>query len=338
MKLTFKILLLFITFIISSNIHAQKDTLFLKNKDIIDGKIKDMDKAILHMSTDYSDENFAILWSEIEKLNTNNRFYITLSNRKTIICKIKTIGEDSILLTNGKKHFLCNRSQIVYIKGFEESIRDRVKASIDLGFNMAKANHLIQLNMRSNFEYSDHHWTFVANMNITASKQDSIAPTQMKEASVGVRYAFENDFFFILSSNLLSNTEQALKLRSNANFGLGRFLIHTNKLYLTVATGVGYMHERFSNDTPTKKSFENYVGTELNLFKTNNVSLQTGIIVYRSLTENKRWRSDMNLDVKFNLPLNFYIQNGITVNFDNQPAISGNNVDYNLMVTLGWEF
>lgn len=338
MKLTFKIRLLLFTLFISSTIYAQKDTIFLKNKDIIDGKIKDMDKAILHMSTDYSDENFSILWSEVERLSTTNRFYITLSNRKTIISKIKTIGEDSILLTNGKKNLLCNHSQIVYIKGFEESLKDRIKASIDLGFNMAKANNLVQLNLRSNFDYTDHHWTFTANMNITASKQDSIDPTQMKEAAVGIRYSLENDFFLILASNFLSNTEQALKLRSNANFGIGRFLVHTNKLYLTVASGIGYMDERFSNDTPRKKSFENYLGTELNLFKTDNVSLLTGIIIYRSLTEKKRWRSDMNLDVKFNLPLKFYIQNGITVNYDNQPAIVGNKVDYNIMVTLGWEF
>jgi len=47
---------------------------------------------------------------------------------------------------------------------------------------------------------------------------------------------------------------------------------------------------------------------------------------------------DFSLDTKYDLPLDLYIKLGLTFNYDNQPAIAGNDFDYVLIFSIGWEF
>ena len=64
----------------------------------------------------------------------------------------------------------------------------------------------------------------------------------------------------------------------------------------------------------------------------------TGIDFYSSLSEKKRIRTDYDITLKYDLPLDFYIKLGFTLNYDNQPAIAGNKHDYIFTSGFGWEF
>ena len=76
----------------------------------------------------------------------------------------------------------------------------------------------------------------------------------------------------------------------------------------------------------------------MNFFKFGDLDLLLNVYAYPSLTERGRWRSDGRFDVKYDLPLDFYIRAGVTVNYDNQPAIVGREIDYVLTTGLGWEW
>jgi hypothetical protein len=45
----------------------------------------------------------------------------------------------------------------------------------------------------------------------------------------------------------------------------------------------------------------------------------------------------MKLNIKYDLPHDFYIKPGITVNYDNRPAITGRDWDYVFTFSIGWE-
>jgi len=59
-----------ITFFISVSTvsDAQKDSLILKNKDVIVGEIKSLDKGVITIETDYSKTDFTIEWSGIKEI------------------------------------------------------------------------------------------------------------------------------------------------------------------------------------------------------------------------------------------------------------------------------
>ena len=101
--------------------------------------------------------------------------------------------------------------------------------------------------------------------------------------------------------------------------------------------GASFNNEAYSDETATRKSGEGFFGTELNMYDIGDLSLLTNLVVYPSITESKRWRIDYNFDTKYDLPLDFYIKLGFTLNFDNQPVEGASKTDYVFQTSFGWE-
>ena len=78
---TITILLLII---IALPVFSQHDSLILKNKDVIVGEIKSLDKGVLTIETDYSKNDFTIEWSGIKEIYSNTRFLVSLKNGERI--------------------------------------------------------------------------------------------------------------------------------------------------------------------------------------------------------------------------------------------------------------
>lgn len=317
---------------------AQKDSLVLSNGNVIVGEIKSMDKGVLVIETDYSKSDFSIEWSGIREIYSSNRFLFTLMDGRRINGSVKSAGAGKVVIESveGEK-IETTLSELVYLKGLDSKFWSRVHASIDLGFSFTRANHLNQYSMRSTVGYLADKWAMDMYYNDIRSRQDSIADTKRTEGGISYKYFLQRDWFLMSALNFLSNTEQALELRTTAKLGAGKYMVHTNKSYWALGAGLSYNHESFSNETPERNSAEAFFGTELNLFDTGDLDLLSTWYVYPSLTESGRWRSDFKVDTKYDLPHDFYIQMGITLNYDNQPAIQGNETDYVFVISFGWE-
>lgn len=163
-------------------------------------------------------------------------------------------------------------------------------------------------------------------------------PVKRIDAAVAYRYFLRNDWFPLAEVNWLSNTEQDIQLRTVSKLGMGKFLMRTNELYWGVQAGISYNNESFSkSDTETMNSAEGFLGTEANLYDIGDLNLLTNIIAYPSLTESGRWRFDSTVDLQYDLPFDFFIKLGLTMNFDNRAVDTGSNFDYVLQTTFGWE-
>ncbi len=318
---------------------AQHDSLILKNKDVIVGEIKSMDKGVLTIETKYSKNDFTIEWSGIKKIYSKTRFLISLSNGQRVNGSINTKSEDStkVIIADGQEQVDVALSSIVYLKGIKSSFWSRASASIDIGLNLTKANNLRQYSSRTNLGYLADKWQFAFFYSDLRSKQDSVAETRRTEWAPTFRYFLPDDWYLNASPNFLSNTEQAIKQRITGKLGAGKYFVHTNKAYVGAGAGLSFNNESFTNGTPSRNSLEAYFGGEVNLFDLKDFSLLTNLYAYPSLTQSGRWRTDFSLDTKYDLPLSFYIRLGGTLNYDNQPAVAGKDVDYVINFSVGWE-
>jgi hypothetical protein len=208
---------------------------------------------------------------------------------------------------------------------------------VDIGLSFTKANNLQQFDVNCNASYLADRWQLDGYFTILRSSQDDIDPTKRTDAGLGFKYFLPKDWFLSASLSFLSNTEQALNLRSVGKLGGGKFLIHTNKTYWNLGAGVSFNNERYTNEVPDKNSVEAYFGTELNMFDVGDLNLLGSLWVYPSLTESGRWRTDFRLDAKYDLFWELYVRTGITLNYDNQPAVEGSDLDYILSFGFGWE-
>lgn len=322
---------------ISNSILAQKDTLVLKNKDVIIGEVKGMDRSVITIGTDYSKDDFKVKWEGINTISTNSSYIITLKNGNRLHGKVKTSDSAEVRVASADgKIKIVSYETIVFLKPIKSRFKDRLHANADFGFSLTKAQSLKQVSMRSAIGYQAENWSADVSYNTLSSSQDKTDKITRTDGGLTFNYLLPKDWNIPASVTFLSNSEQQLDLRMLEKLGAGNYLVHSNRSYWGLAGGITYNSERYYN-TPARKSWEAYVGTELNFYNAGNLSLLTRLAAYPSLTESGRWRYDFNLDTKYDLPLNFYVKFGLTYNYDNRPVAGASSSDYVMQTGFGWK-
>lgn len=334
-KFLYTVLLLIATL----SLQAQRDSLVFTNSNIMVGEVKSLNRGIITIETDYSDSDFKIEWDKVAELYSESSYLITLTDGSRLNGSIQTaeIPTWEIKTVTGET-IEVQRDEIVYFKSYEQDFWSRVTVSLDADYSFTKANNFSQIGGRTNIGYTAPRWWLKASYSILRSNQDDVEPVRRQSGDLAYRKFLEKDWYFTSVISFLSNTEQLLDLRSNLKFGMGKYLIHTNSSYLAFEGGVSGVNENFENRDDNLNSLEAYVGSELNLFDIGDWSLLTRLIVYPSITESNRWRVDYVLDTKYDLPLDFYVKGGLTLNYDNQAVLGAADLDYVVQTGIGWEF
>jgi hypothetical protein len=317
---------------------GQNDSLIFKNGNFIVGEIKSLDKGVVQVSTDFSDSDFKIEWDGIQSINTETYFFILTSLKTRHYGQLKSISDSSVIIVNYGLNVELNIENIVMLIPVKKSFKDRFAASIDFGFSLTKANNLKQLTSRSSLGYKAQKWSTEAVFNYLGSMSDNADTVHRAEGGIVANYLISEKWFVSITESMLSASEQNLKYRINSKLGMGRYLLHTNKSYWTTRLGANRNLEKYTGVEENRKSWEFFLGTELNMFDIGDLNLMTRLNAYKSITEKGRWRLGGIFDVKYDLPLDLYIKAGISVDFDNQPADDAGEFDYVLQTGIGWEW
>ncbi len=335
-----KTLLIVIALLSITVAFAQNDSLILNNGDVIIGEIKHMDRGVVTIETDYSDSDFKIEWDGIKEMYTNTAFLITTSNGDRFHGIIKSSGDKNVTITleeGGTSEVLFK--DIVYLKSVDEGFLNKIDAFVDVGLDMMKANNQTTFSTRSGIEYMAPVWSLGLTFNTNFTKQDEGPNTERTDGALTYKYFLPKDFYIPVSVTYLKSSEQNLSSRWNILGGVGYYFLHTNRLYWGADLGAVYNIENFSIDSlDDKTSVEGYIGTNINLFDIGDLSLSSSVKVFPSFTESGRMRTDFNFDTKYDLPLEFYIKVGVSLNYDNKPAVSGTELDYVFYTGFGWEW
>jgi len=83
---------------------------------------------------------------------------------------------------------------------------------------------------------------------------------------------------------------------------------------------------------------EFFAGPEYELYKIHDFRIFTSFTWYPSITENGRHRFDYKIDLKYDLPLDFYVKGSYTQNYDNRPVEGASTNDNILQISFGWDF
>ena len=329
------------------NIYAQSDSVIFYNGNYVIGEAKTMTRGVLTMETDYSDSDFKIEWEKIKEIYTVTYFLITTSDGSRYNGHVKTSQQGKIvIMTDNGEQVEVDHEDIVWLDDLDSGFWSQIYASIDFGLDITKSNNYRKFSMRATLGYVAKRWALGGTYNSLFSKQDETDDINRTDGSIDYKYFLPKDWYPLVSVNFLSNTEQQIDLRTSGKAGLGKFVIHTNRSFWGFSLGANYNNETYLpySDTaapePDRRSWEGFLGTELNLFDIGDLSLSTKLVAYPSITESGRWRADFNFDAKYDMPFDddFYIRLGITYNFDNKPVEGASTYDYVTALGVGWQW
>ncbi len=316
------------------------DSVLLSNNDVLVGEIKKMDKSVIILKTKYSDSDFKIKFQKVVSIKSNRVFVITFNDGLRLNSTINSVEgkEGKIIVDSGVNAFEEDLINVVYLEPIGKNFLSRLTVDIDLGITLTKANNFKQLTSNLSATYLANKWNADGYYKTVFSRQDSISDISRMDGKIEGNYFLQHDWFVQLTGIYLSNDEQKLELRSTYKGGIGYLFKHTNKLYFGTTGGLAYTTENYIDDTPSKTSAELFLGLGLNKYDIGDLSLFTNVIVYPSLTESGRYRLDLNFDMKYDLPLDFYLKLSLTYNYDNKPIEGASDSDYVFTTNFGWEF
>lgn len=228
--------------------------------------------------------------------------------------------------------------EIIALDEIDDVFWNRFNGSIDLGLNLSKANKLKQFSISGSLGYIDKLWLINGSINALSSTQENANKTERTDAKIDFLRILKKEWYLLGNTAFLANTEQALEGRISPSIGAGRFLISSNKLYLGLSLGFTYNIENYLDQSLNKTSSELFASTSFNIFDFKDLDLETSISLFPSLSEKGRIRTDYDITLKYDLPFDFYFKLAFTVNYDNQPAIVGNETDYLFSTGFGWSF
>ncbi|WP_026451308.1 DUF481 domain-containing protein [Aequorivita capsosiphonis] len=332
-----KFIVLCFGFLLSLSAYSQKDTLVLSNGDQILGEIKKMDRGVLNFSTPYSSGDLKVKWKKVKSVKSAKRFLITAKDGDRY--KIDGLDANSANDTLDFKDInVLGIDEIVFIKLLKkDSFVSRLNASLSFGYNFTKASNASQLTVAAALGYTSDYYSIATRFSAVRSNQDDVEEIQRTSGELAFNYFLGREYFLILQSEYLSNSEQKLKLRMTNKVGLGKYFIHNNRMFFGGNMGVAWNNEEYDGAVDeNRNSGEAFVALEVNFFDFNAFSLASGITAYPSLTEKERLRADFNLDLKYDLPLDLFLKLGFNYNYDSKPAEGTSYDDYIIRTTLGW--
>jgi hypothetical protein len=320
---------------------GQKDSLIFDGGQVIVGEVKEMNRNVLVIETDYSDSDFKIEWEKVSEFYSSQLYLVQVADRSILTNASIVMVEPQTLKVTGD--FLTKEvrfEDIVYFRQIDPDFWSKLSASIDLGFSLTKASNLRQFNTSANVGFNSTQWTMKVTYRQVRSQQDDVDPIRRIDGGANADYALRNGVFFGTGLSFLSNTEQRLNLRTTGFVGSGYYFIRNNHLYWQSFLGLAINNENFEENpeepSADRESYEGVLGTELNMYDIGDLNLFTNVTWYPSLTEDGRNRIDFRFDVSYDLPLDFYIKSGVTLNYDSDPAPGASDTDYVIVTGFGW--
>lgn len=334
-----QLILVFSILIATFQLSAQNDTIVSANDHVVIGTIKDMYRGVLKMKTNYSKSDFAIEWTKVKRLSSENEYIVSSVDGEIYNGALRSENDNEVIVYKADTIIATIQlEKIVYLRTLKSNFISRLSASLALGYNFTKSNNLSQINLRSTLGYKARKWTVYGNFNGISATRDNVENVERLDAAVSFRYFLKKDWYPIAEINWLANTEQNLKLRTVTRIGIGKYIKRTNDMYWGIQVGTSYNNESFTEgDISSQNSLEGFIGSELYLFNVGDLSLLTRLVAYPGITESGRLRIDGVTDLQYDLPLNFFIKLGLTVNYDNKSTQTSNEYDYILQTSFGWE-
>ncbi len=318
---------------------SQNDSIQLKDNSILIGEIKSLARGVLIIKTSYSDSDFHVEFKKVQSLSIERKCLVLLTQNRRRYGFVKTteLGRFTLTLPDGtEEQYRIN--EITKLDEIYDQFWDRFKGSFDLGFNFTKANSFTQLSVGTELSYIDPKSVITGTLNALSTGQAEVVDTRRTDANIEYLRLLGKSWYLMGSVAFLSNTEQALDGRISPSLGAGRFLVSTNQLYYGVSMGLTYNIEKYVDITLNKTSTEAFIFNNFNIFDMKDFDLTSNLNIFPSLSESRRLRTDFNVTSKYKIISDFYVKIGFTINYDNQPAVEGNEIDYNFTSGVGWKF
>lgn len=323
---------------------AQKtDRILLDNNDWITGEIKKLDYAKLSLKTDAAG-TIQIKWDRIFQIKSDKFYEISLGRGAKYYGSLDVTEDNEkykILILTEEREVVVDMNRVVEITPIKNRFWTRIDGNLDLGFSYTKGSDVKQWNSGFNLYYRPTHSLTTISGSSILTLQPERDPTSKQDFSISYRYFTKSNFAYAGFTALQQNTELGLELRTSIGLGMSKSWLRSNIQRLITTAGVIVNQETGTEGGDAQINLEGLIRTEYRIFRYSDpeISLTAYFDFYPSFTVKDRYRTDLDLDLRYELFNDFYIGVSFYHNLDTKPPESAiSSSDWGITTSIGYKF
>lgn len=340
-----KIFFFFALFTLHSlSVLSQKtDKILLDNDDWITGEIKKMDYGKLSLKTSAAG-TISIKWDRIYKIKSDKYFEIRMGRGVIYYGSFDITKDDEkykLLLIAEEEEIVVDMNLIVEITPIKNRFWGKIDGRVDVGYSYTKGSDVKQFNSSFSIEYRPDHSIATFSGSSIFTEQPERDPTSKQDANFSYRYIMKNNLAYTGFSSLQQNSELGIILRTSLGVGMSKNWIRSNMQRFITTMGVIINREKGSDESGTNTNYEGLLRAEYKVFRYRDpeIDITTYIDFYPSFTIKDRYRTDLDIKVKFEVFNNFYIGFSFYYNLDTKPPDpNASKSDWGINSSLGYSF
>ena len=229
-------------------------------------------------------------------------------------------------------------ADIVKMTNVSKTLWSRFDGFVELGFNYAKANNATNFNFATKIDYRAPKWLFGFALDSRFQDQDDAESFRRNQASLFGNYLLPKTWYVGVLTQLEQNQQLDLDLRFLLGAIGGRDFLQSNRVEWNWLVGVLSNREEYAG-LEASTSAEALVGTRFSWFTFGDWEndLSSSLLVYPSLTESGRVRTDFDMSYRQDLFSDLYFRLSFYHQYDSEPPPGASDIDYGTSIALGWD-
>jgi hypothetical protein len=323
---------------------AQKeDVVIFSNGDRLTGEIRGLARGKLAFNTDWTG-TIQIDWVDVAELRSKLTFEVELANGQRYLGSLLAPEEAGQLIidTRGTDTQEFPLGRIVGMTEIEATFRDRIDLNLDFGYDFTKSSDVETVSMGVNAAYT-------AAQNLAEIRFNTIRTDRGANGGLVDRANLDLSYTRLMRDRWLatglvtfeSNSELGIDLRTTLGGAAGRIFSQSGEHRISWRAGVIRTQEEVVDSPTVNNSTEGLLNLSLDIFRAsgNDFDVSSRLTLFPSFSQSGRYRSELNLDLEWELyeditwGLNFYH------NFDSEPpSASSVRSDYGVISSVGIDF
>lgn len=317
------------------------DVVTMANGDRVTCEINTLDRGILEVSTD-SWGTISIEWEEIDRVTSPTRFEILLRSGRRMVGSLEAAQDGGqIVVADADARETFALGDVVFMNRVRRSFWRQLDGAVDVGYSFTSAGSATQWSLSSDVllrrERFDSRLTLDSFFSSKEGTEDAVRNTLYADY---VRYLTARFGVMVLGQGQ-QNDELNLRLRGQAGAAIVHHVVRSNRMLASLFGGAVYNHELFTDETPTRNTWELVFGNQFEWFVFNRPKTQitSYFWLFPNLTTFGRTRLELNSSARRELVKDFFVNLSVTDSYDTRPpSEDARRNDVTVVTSLGWSF
>jgi len=318
------------------------DVVVAFNGDRLTGEIKSLAYGRLQLETDYMG-TVQIEWPDVHRVESPQEFLVEDTDGNLLYGRIAPDAETGFLAIAGADNVTRRVAMphVARLSQSEDRLLDRLHGSFALGFDYTKSSDITVLSgsFNTNYRGPKSSWSFGVELNST--RDPSQGTIDRDSIKYGYRWLQPGNHFWTGLTTLERNEETGIEARLLVGGGYGSYFLQTSSNEVAALVGLGASREWATGATGDRTSLEGILGAEWRVFDfaTPKTNLTAKAILFPSLTESGRYRTDTSLSLRREIVSDFYLDLSFYQSYDSDPPdTDAEHSDYGVITSLGYSF